>query len=110
MILQNICNSLPIYTALRPWRCEPSATPLSKPQILQLSKLCVIPYCLSVLAHEFDNVIIDQGLNIFPPQEVQVVELCQWYPEGTNRILELFVQQQNILQTETASSVMCSYS
>lgn len=67
-------------------------------------------YCLSVLVHKFDNVVINQGLGIIPPQEVQMVEFRQWHLEATNRILKMFVQQQNILQTDTTTSVTCTYS
>jgi hypothetical protein len=39
-----------------------------------------------------------------------MVEFRQWHPEATNRILKMFVQQQNILQTDTTTSVTCTYS
>jgi len=73
-------------------------------------KFCVDLYCLSVLGHNFDNVVINQGLDVCPPQEVQMVELRQWHPEATNGIWKVFVQQHNILQTDTTSSVTCTYS
>ena len=75
LILQDICNCLPIHTTLHPRRLGSSAALLFKPQILQLSKLCVGLYCLSVVAHKFNNMVVNQGLSIFPPLEIQVVEL-----------------------------------
>jgi len=73
-------------------------------------KFFVALYCLSVLGHKFDNMVINQGLDVVSPQEVQMVELSQWHPEATNRILKVFVQQHKILQIDTTSSVTCTYS
>jgi hypothetical protein len=110
LIFQDVRNCSLIHTTLHPRTLESSATLLCKPQILQLSKFCLDLCCLSVLGHKFDNVVINQGPGIFPPHEVQMVELSQWHPEATNRIWKLFVQLQNILQTYTTSSVTCTYS